>query len=290
MAIAKPVAGYLRVSQARDGMHAPELYIEEITRYCEYQRLNLAEIFSDIDHSAFRGAPQRPALSELLDRRGEFGGVVIPKLSRFGRSVSELTPLFDLFEADGIPLVFLDMNVDTSTSQGRLLRHIMVPSPSMKATSRPTTRVPTTVASLCREDLMEAERRSDMQSTRPNEAMWWFRSEPKSSATSSSTTYEASLSIASKPISPACARAIPGVVGPHRRSAGSSTTLPTPRCVRSMTTSCRRHGSRSSSVNFGIRYDRSDRAIRVSGRTGVRATWARTCSLASSSVGFAGPS
>lgn len=33
--------------------------------------------------------------------------------------------LFELFDHDGVALVFLDMNIDTSTSQGRLLRHIM---------------------------------------------------------------------------------------------------------------------------------------------------------------------
>jgi hypothetical protein len=39
--------------------------------------------------------------------------------------VSELVRLFDLFDAEGIALVFLDMNIDSSTSQGRLLRHVM---------------------------------------------------------------------------------------------------------------------------------------------------------------------
>ena len=33
--------------------------------------------------------------------------------------------LFELFDHDQVALVFLDMNIDTSTSQGRLLRHIM---------------------------------------------------------------------------------------------------------------------------------------------------------------------
>lgn len=50
---------------------------------------------------------------------------MVPRLSRFGRSVSELVQLFDLFDGDSISLIFLDMNVDTSTSQGRLLRHVM---------------------------------------------------------------------------------------------------------------------------------------------------------------------
>ena len=59
-----PVAGYFRVSQARDDMRAPELYRDEIDRYCAYKRLKLAGVFSDIDRSGFRGAKVRPALEE----------------------------------------------------------------------------------------------------------------------------------------------------------------------------------------------------------------------------------
>ena len=119
------VAGYYRVSQARDDMKAPEMYEDDITRYCEYRTLELAEVFSDIDYSGYRGSKTRPALEDLKSRRHEFSAIVIPKLSRFGRSVKDLVNLFDLFDRDGIALVFLDMNIDTSTSQGRLLRHIM---------------------------------------------------------------------------------------------------------------------------------------------------------------------
>jgi DNA invertase Pin-like site-specific DNA recombinase len=57
--------------------------------------------------------------------RHAYGAVIVPKLSRFGRSMKELIRLFDVFDSDHIPLVFLDMNLDTSTSQGRLLRHIL---------------------------------------------------------------------------------------------------------------------------------------------------------------------
>jgi DNA invertase Pin-like site-specific DNA recombinase len=121
----KPVAGYYRVSQARDDMKAPELYEDEIRRYCAYRKLELARIFSDIDYSGYRGARPRPALEELTARRHDFSAVVVPKLARFGRSVKDLVTLFDLFDSDGIALLFLDMNIDTSTSQGRLLRHVM---------------------------------------------------------------------------------------------------------------------------------------------------------------------
>jgi DNA invertase Pin-like site-specific DNA recombinase len=119
------VAGYFRVSQARDGMQSPALYQREIERYCEFKEHELAEVFSDIDYSVWRESKQRPALQALVDRRTEFSAVIIPKLARFGRSVSDLVHLFDLFDKDGVGLVFLDMGIDTSTSQGRLLRHIM---------------------------------------------------------------------------------------------------------------------------------------------------------------------
>jgi DNA invertase Pin-like site-specific DNA recombinase len=123
---ALPTAGYFRVSVARDDMKAPELYRDEIERYCTYKRLSLGEIFSDIDHSGFRGAKPRPALEELKRRSLEFSAVVVPKLARFGRSVRDLVELFEFFDRNQVALVFLDMNIDTSTSQGRLLRHIMV--------------------------------------------------------------------------------------------------------------------------------------------------------------------
>jgi site-specific DNA recombinase len=121
----KPVAGYFRISQARDEMHAPDIYRDQIERYCDYRGLRLARVFSDIDHSAYRGSEKRPALRELVERRREFSAVVVPQLSRFGRSLKHLSQLFDVFDRDGISLVFLDLGMDTSTSQGRLLRNIM---------------------------------------------------------------------------------------------------------------------------------------------------------------------
>ena len=121
----RPVAGYFRVSQARDGMKAPQLYEDEIRRYCSYRKLEVAQIFSDIDYSAYRNSENRPALNELLRRRHEFSAVVVPKLSRFGRSLKHLTHLFDTFDSNGVGLVFFDLGMDTSTSQGRLLRNVM---------------------------------------------------------------------------------------------------------------------------------------------------------------------
>lgn len=121
----KPVAGYFRISQAHADMIGPEVYRGEIERYCEYKGLALERMYADIDRSGFRNSPPRPELELLKERRLTYSAVIVPKLSRFGRSVKDLVALFDLFDQDGVSLVFLDMNLDTSTSQGRLLRHVM---------------------------------------------------------------------------------------------------------------------------------------------------------------------
>ncbi len=120
-----PVAGYYRISKARDDMRAPDLYSEQIASYCSYRGLALAETYSDIDFSGYTNSRNRPGLGALIEARHRYASVVVPKLSRFGRSLAHLIELFETFETDGIALVFLDVGIDTQTSQGRLLRHIM---------------------------------------------------------------------------------------------------------------------------------------------------------------------
>ena len=79
-----PVAGYYRVSRARDEMRAPELYAEQITSYCSYRKLTLAKIYSDIDASGYNQARNnRPALSALIEARHNYTAGVVPTLSRF---------------------------------------------------------------------------------------------------------------------------------------------------------------------------------------------------------------
>jgi site-specific DNA recombinase len=120
-----PVAGYYRVSKAREGMNSPQLYEEQIHRYCEYRGFTLARIYADIDHSGYNNSRARPALKELCDQRQTYAAVVVPKLSRFGRSMAHLFEMYTSFSEDGVDLIFLDVGVDSSTSQGKLLRNVM---------------------------------------------------------------------------------------------------------------------------------------------------------------------
>ena len=52
--------------------------------------------------------------------------------------------LFDLFDSDDISLVFLDINGDSSTSQGRLVRHVMAAFTDYESDVSQTTRGRTT--------------------------------------------------------------------------------------------------------------------------------------------------
>jgi Recombinase/Resolvase, N terminal domain/Recombinase zinc beta ribbon domain len=47
------------------------------------------------------------------------------ELSRFGRSMAHLFEMYTSFSDDGVDLIFLDVGVDSSTSQGKLLRNVM---------------------------------------------------------------------------------------------------------------------------------------------------------------------
>jgi len=120
-----PAAGYFRVSKHRDGSRASDVYRAQIQRYCEYRDLELSAIYSDIDYSGYHHSERRPGLLQLCEDRHHFSTVVVPKLSRLGRSLKHLCHLFETFETDSIDLVFLDVGVDTGTSQGRLLRNVL---------------------------------------------------------------------------------------------------------------------------------------------------------------------
>jgi hypothetical protein len=58
--LTRPVAGYYRISQARDNMSAPAMYEAEIERYCAYKQLALHQVLCDLDYSGWRGARPRP--------------------------------------------------------------------------------------------------------------------------------------------------------------------------------------------------------------------------------------
>jgi site-specific DNA recombinase len=121
----KTAAGYLRVSQARDGMLADSIYRQEIEGYASAYGYRLVEVFADLDFSGRKGAKARPAFTTMLERRDEFDLIIVPKLSRFGRSMKDNLAAYDLLEGSGVGIAFLDLRMDTTTSGGKLMRNVL---------------------------------------------------------------------------------------------------------------------------------------------------------------------
>jgi DNA invertase Pin-like site-specific DNA recombinase len=120
-------AGYLRVSTARDDMHAPEMYEQQIKGHAKGKHLKLGRVYADIDYSGRKGARSRPEFNAMLDdaEAGRFDVLIVPKLSRFGRSAKDNLIAFDRLDAAGVRMVFLDLDMDTNTAFGRMMRTLL---------------------------------------------------------------------------------------------------------------------------------------------------------------------
>ena len=116
------VALYARVSTTDQ---RPEVQLHALRAYATARGLDLAGEY--VDHGVSGAKSRRPALDRLLAdaRRRRFDVLAITKLDRLARSVRHLTALAADFEALGVDLVVLDQAIDTSTSSGRLLFHVL---------------------------------------------------------------------------------------------------------------------------------------------------------------------
>jgi DNA invertase Pin-like site-specific DNA recombinase len=67
------------------------------------------------------GAKMRPELEQALDFIREGDSLVVTKLDRLARSLSDLCKISELIESKRANLVILDQQIDTSTPTGKLM-------------------------------------------------------------------------------------------------------------------------------------------------------------------------
>lgn len=113
----KRVAVYTRVST---GDQNADLQKNELTEYCQWRRMEITEIYSDVMSGA---KDKRPALDRLMAdaRRGKFDVVAVWRFDRFARSTSHLLRALEEFAALGIDFVSLKESIDTSTPTGKMV-------------------------------------------------------------------------------------------------------------------------------------------------------------------------
>jgi DNA invertase Pin-like site-specific DNA recombinase len=113
----KRVAVYTRVST---GDQNADLQKNELTEYCQWRKMEITEIYSDVMSGA---KDRRPALDRLMAdaRRGKFDVVAVWRFDRFARSTSHLLRALEEFAALGIDFVSLKESIDTSTPTGKMV-------------------------------------------------------------------------------------------------------------------------------------------------------------------------
>jgi DNA invertase Pin-like site-specific DNA recombinase len=111
-----PVIGYITVSEDDPDLGAG---LEAIAIACERAGWDLLEIVRDRDDGA--RALHRPGLDYALGKvgAGDAHALVISNVKRLSRSIIDLGALMEWFRDAQAALVALDLDVDTSTSEGQ---------------------------------------------------------------------------------------------------------------------------------------------------------------------------
>ncbi len=118
--------GYCRVSTAKQvkGGMSMEQQLETIPTYCQQHGLRLLEVHQDAGVSG--RTANRPGLQAALTQVQEVKGVlVVPSVSRFGRSVRDVAELTQRLNDAGVRVVFVKEGIDTTTAHGRFMLHML---------------------------------------------------------------------------------------------------------------------------------------------------------------------
>lgn len=117
--------GYIRVSTDMQAIRGFSLDAQEeaINRYAMLHEMKLDKIYSDKGISG--GTLDRPGLQEMLRELKPNSYILCHSLSRLSRSVSQFNDIYEKIKEARCHLVVFDLQIDTSTHQGKLMLHIL---------------------------------------------------------------------------------------------------------------------------------------------------------------------
>jgi len=111
------IAGYVRVSTKKQSL---EMQIEKIKKWAEVHEYKV-EIYEDVASAL----DDRPNFNKMMERIGDYDGIAVVALDRFGRSVQQLSNYFYMLEKMEKQLIVLDQNIDTTQKEGRFLLNVL---------------------------------------------------------------------------------------------------------------------------------------------------------------------
>lgn len=118
------VYGYARVSTKDQDL---TIQIEAIQKYCRDRGFELQEVFAE--KVSGKNVIDRIRLNDMIELLEmnplEVAAVVVYKLDRLGRSMSDLIRIITFFGKHHVQFISISDNIDTTTPNGRLLFHMM---------------------------------------------------------------------------------------------------------------------------------------------------------------------
>lgn len=121
--------GYVRVSRVNgrtgDSFLSPQLQRDAIERLAAAKDVTIVAWEEDLDESG--GDYNRPGFQSALERceAGEADIVLVAKLTRFARSISDTHKALERLERAGAGLACADVDVDVTTAHGKLVRDML---------------------------------------------------------------------------------------------------------------------------------------------------------------------
>lgn len=121
--------GYARVSTAEQNANGHGLDAQEAAIRDHVGRSDGLELLAILsEQGSGRTTARRPRLAEAIERceSGEADGIIVAKLDRLTRSVVDGSRLLRRAEDRGWTLLALDLGIDTSTRNGRLMATVIM--------------------------------------------------------------------------------------------------------------------------------------------------------------------
>jgi DNA invertase Pin-like site-specific DNA recombinase len=122
--------GYVRVSSTRGrsgpSFISPALQRERLEAWCGLYDARLQAVFEELDESG--GRADRPKLMAAIERveAGLSDGIIVARLDRFGRSLTDALGHIDRIQRAGGTFVSVQDHFDLSTDHGRLVLRMML--------------------------------------------------------------------------------------------------------------------------------------------------------------------
>lgn len=122
------VIGYCRVSTAEQGDSGAGLEAQEAKIHAEVEHRGWELVDVRHDVASGKSMRRRDELGRTLRdlRDGYADAIVVAKLDRLSRSVLDFAGIMETAKEEGWALVVLDLQVDTTTTNGELIANIMI--------------------------------------------------------------------------------------------------------------------------------------------------------------------